>query len=73
MRQTRKMKALSANQGSKDKKRKRKLIDEEDDTLVELVFLDSREEISGVVLFGDREGSGAKRVKRCLRFNSKRA
>ena len=35
MRQTRKMKALSTSQGSKDIKRKRKLIDEDDITVME--------------------------------------
>ena len=48
MRQTRKMKALSASQGSKDNKRKRKLIDEDDITVMEPLVLESEEEVSGL-------------------------
>lgn len=70
MRQTRKMKAVSAST-AKENKLKRKLIDEDDDALLNPGFLDSEEEGSGFVRSGDREGSEAKRVKRCLRFNSK--
>lgn len=69
MRQTQKMKAASGSHASKEIKLKRKWIDEDEEVPMESVFLNSEEEVSGIWRLIEREGSEAKRVKRCLKFS----